>query len=153
MAPAQLLPAGRLDGVAIRTRPREPLVLLDRAEVSVAAGIAGDFRGASPRRQVTALFAADWAAALAMIEAEAPWTIRRANLLVSGLANPRAAGGVLRVGAARLIVTGETTPCSRMEAALPGLRRALTPLWRGGLTMSVLTAGEIAVGDEVVWEG
>jgi MOSC domain-containing protein YiiM len=70
---------------------------------------------------------------------------------VSGLANPQATGDVLAVGDVRLFITGETTPCSRMEQQLPGLRAALTPDWRGGLTANVIAGGEIAAGDETGW--
>ncbi len=81
----------------------------------------------------------------------AAWTIRRANLLVSGVANPRAAGGLLKVGPVLLKITGETQPCVRMDEQLPGLWKALEPDWLGGLTAMVREGGEIAVGHEVAW--
>lgn len=124
---------------------------VDRANVSVEAGVDGDWRGKQKQRQVTVLFAEDWAEAVGALDPGAPWTIRRATLLVSGVSNLKRAGDVLAVGPVRLLVTGETEPCKRMEEQLPGLWEALKPDWRGGVTAQVVGGGEIAVGDEVAW--
>ena len=48
-----------------------------------------------------------------------------------------------------LEVTQETKPCHLMEAAHPGLKRALTPEWRGGVCCRVLKGGKVRVGDRV----
>ncbi len=143
---------GRLDAIAIKAGPKQAMQLLERGSVSEGAGLAGDWRGKAPGRQITILFADDWTRAVAALDPAAPWTIRRANLLVSGLANPRGEGDVLRVGGVKLKITGETHPCSRMEQQLPGLRKALEPDWLGGLTAVVVNGGDIAVGDEVGWD-
>ncbi len=142
---------GKLIAIAMKSAPRQPMKLLDRAGISVESGVAGDFRGQSPGRQVTIVFVEDWTRAVASLDPSAPWTIRRANLLVGGIVNPRAEGGLLAIGPVRLEITGETHPCNRMEQQLPGLRAALTPDWLGGLTANVIEGGEIAVGDEATW--
>lgn len=142
---------GRLDAIAAKSGPKQAMRLLDRGEISREAGLAGDWRGVAEGRQLTVVFAEDWMRAVAGLDPAAPWTLRRANLLVSGLANPRAAGGRLAIGAVKLLITGETHPCSRMDQQLPGLRQALEPDWLGGLTAVVVEAGAIAVGDSVSW--
>jgi MOSC domain-containing protein YiiM len=142
---------GRLQSIAVKAGPRQPVQELKRASVSIDAGMAGDWRGKAVGRQITILFSEDWAKAVTDLDPSALWTVRRANLLVSGLANPKAAGGVLAIGRISLFITGETTPCSRMEQQLPGLRAALTPDWRGGLTANVIEGGEIGVGDVARW--
>jgi hypothetical protein len=110
---------GRLIGIAYRDVRRAPMQTTDRGLITSAAGLAGDFKGAKyPRRQITVLALEAWQAALAEIaQSSLPWTARRANLLVEGVELPRAAGGVLRIGAVQLEVTGQTYPCSRMEEA------------------------------------
>ncbi len=123
----------------------------DRAIVSVDEGVSGDWRGTQKTRQVTVLFAEDWARAVAGLDPATPWTVRRATLLVSGLVNPQRAGGVLAIGDVRLLVTGETQPCKRMDEQLPGLWDAMRPDWRGGVTAQVIAGGEIAVGDVAAW--
>jgi MOSC domain-containing protein YiiM len=142
---------GRLEAIATKAAKREPIVQADRANVSIATGVEGDFRGRQKARQVTVLFAEDWAAAVAGLDPAAPWTVRRATLLVAGVRNPQRVGDVLAVGDVRLVVTGETQPCVRMDEQMPGLRDALRPDWRGGVTARVIAGGEISVGDLARW--
>ena len=125
--------------------------VLRSAAISTETGVAGDFRGKPGRRQVTILFEHDWQAAIANLDPQTPWTVRRANLLVAGIDNPKAPGGILAIGAARFLITGETDPCIRMDEQLPGLQEQLTPDWRGGLTARVLTGGDIKAGDKAEW--
>ena len=46
-------------------------------------------------------------------------------------------------------MTYPTTPCARMDEAQAGLREALYPEWRGGVTCKVLEGGRVSVGDDV----
>ena len=146
---------GTLAGIARHARPKAPMEVLDHAHVTIDSGIAGDFRGAVKpggrgRRQVTLMERRDWDAAMADLDRDIPWQERRVNLLVDGLDLPQAPGAELRIGADVLVrVTGECDPCSRMETIAPGLKAALTPDWRGGVTATVISGGEIAVGDEI----
>jgi len=146
---------GRLAGIARHARPKAPMELLDRAEVTIDAGVVGDFRGAVKpggrgRRQITLMERRDWDAAMADLGRDIPWQERRANLLVDQVDLPQSPGAQLRIGNDVLIrVTGECDPCSRMETIAPGLKAALTPDWRGGVTAKVINGGEIAVGDEI----
>ena len=71
--------------------------------------------------------------------------------MVSGVHNPQRAGNVLAIGDVRLLVTGETQPCFRMDEQLPGLWDALRPNWRGGVTARVIAVGDVAVGDTARW--
>ena len=145
---------GVLAGIARHAAPKAPMETLDRTEVSVEGGIAGDFRGGRRggpyKRQVTLIERGDWQAAIAEVGASVPWQERRANLLVDGLDLPQAGGTRLRIGADVVLeVTVETEPCERMNALAPGLREALTPGWRGGVCAFVVTGGAIAVGDPI----
>lgn len=138
---------GRLIGIAWKGIPRQPMLEAEVVAITPEAGLAGDFRGAPGERQVTILFAEDWAAACAELGETRAWTIRRANLLVDGLTNPRAAGGALSIGDVELAITGETKPCANMDRQWPGLTAVLAPDWRGGLTARVLRGGEVRLGD------
>lgn len=143
---------GQLAGIARRERTRAPMQVLDRAEISAATGVALDFRGKPGQRQVTLLSAAAWSEACGEIGASLPWTTRRANLLIEAIDLPNTLGAVLRIGAVRLLVTGEVDPCSRMDEQYPGLTEALKPDWRGGVSCAVLSGGVVSVGDSVVLE-
>ncbi len=149
---------GRLLGIARKARPRGVVETIDHAAVGITTGIAGDFRGAIKpggrgRRQVTAMLLADWRAAMADLgDPPLAWSDRRVNLLLDAIDLPRDKGARLRVGSALFEITGECDPCSRMEEVAPGLKAALTPGWRGGRLLRVVSAGEIAVGDAVALE-
>lgn len=154
----EIAPHGRLAAIARRGAPRAPMEDIPQGRITREAGLEGDHKGAKfPRRQITLLSAEDWAAAVAALTDLAgpvplPWTVRRANLLVEGVALPRGAGSLIRVGCVLLEVTAQTSPCRRMEQAHPGLLKALAPDWRGGVTTRVLEAGAIRSGDVVVIE-
>ena len=146
--------SGRLIGIAWRPERRAPMQTADSIDISLEAGVVGDHKGAKfKRRAVTILAREDWEAALADLGGEVgalDWTARRANLLIEGVRLPRAIGATLRVGPVLLEVTYPTTPCARMDEARAGLRKALHPAWRGGVTCKVLEGGRVTVGDDVI---
>ncbi len=139
----------RLIGIVRAAAHQAPLETLERAAVTVEAGIEGDCRGAKPGHQISILFREAWADACREAGAELPWTTRRANLLVEGLDWPREAGRRISIGDVVLEVTQETKPCALMEAAFRGLRAAMRPDWRGGVLCKVVRGGEIELGDVV----
>jgi len=139
----------QLAGIARRATTRAPMEELQSATISVEAGVANDFRGRAKQRQVTVLSADVWRDVCAALDADLPWTTRRANLLVEGLSLPQHAGDTLEIGEVTLRIERETDPCSRMEEQQPGLKNALSPDWRGGVCCTVIRGGSIAIGDPV----
>ncbi len=150
--------SGRLAGIARHDRPRGPIETVSEVDVTVREGVHGDYRGAMKpdghrKRQISLIAAEDWAAALADLDLEPgaiPWSERRVNLLVEGIALPRREGARIHVGDTLVIEAArECDPCSRMEEIHPGLKAALTPDWRGGVLGRVLVEGTIRVGDTI----
>jgi MOSC domain-containing protein YiiM len=125
----------------------------DRIAATLVAGrgLAGNAnQGGS--RQVTIVSRERWETLTSALGASIDPKARRANLLVSDIDFERMRGRVLRVGACRLRINGETRPCEVMEAAHPGLQEAMSPQWGGGAYAEVVDGGEIKVGDRVEWE-
>ena len=104
------------------------------------------------RRQVTLLSEARWTELMREVGASLRPEARRANLLISAIDFENSRGRILRVGACRLQIGGETRPCEQMEAAAAGLQEAMRERWGGGAFAQVLEGGPIAVGDKVSWE-
>ena len=140
---------GRLLGIAIRNAPRAPMETLQSVQITQQDGVDGDCRGKYGPRQITVLSQEAWGEACTQVETELAWTTRRANLLISGIELEHTTRKILQIGKVRLAITGETDPCERMDMQHLGLRKALTPAWRGGVTCFVMAEGQIQVGDEV----
>jgi MOSC domain-containing protein YiiM len=146
---------GRIAGIARHAISRGPIETLERVEISVERGVAGNRHGAvAPggrgRRQVSLIEAQDWAAAMAEVGAELPWWERRANLLVEDFDLPHGGAVKVRIGEQVVLsILAEIDPCERMEELAPGLFDALKPDWRGGAGGKVISGGIVAVGDAI----
>jgi MOSC domain-containing protein YiiM len=123
---------------------------VSRAQAVAGQGIVGN-ADQGGRRQVTIIEQAVWDRLREEVDARIEPVMRRANVLVSGVALRETRGRVLQLGHVRVRVLGETRPCEQMDAAIAGLRRALEPEWRGGVFGELLDDGEISVGDVARW--
>ena len=135
-------------GIALKHRKRGEIYKLNSAEISTDYGVQNDFRGKPGDRQVTLLSSASWQSACMEVGQSLDWTARRANLLIEGLDLQNTTGCKVRIGSAELVITGETDPCARMDETYSGLRKALTPEWRGGVTCKVIKSGVVKLGDQ-----
>jgi len=141
---------GHLDAIWLKRAHRGVMDARASVELIAGQGIAGNAdRG---RRQVTLLEREVWDDLMRELGADAGPETRRANFLVSDIDLRDSRGRILRVGAARLRIAGEVKPCERMEEAVPGLRAAMYPQWRGGAFAQVLVGGAVRVGDEIAWD-
>ncbi|MDY7095642.1 MAG: MOSC domain-containing protein [Acidobacteriota bacterium] len=143
---------GRLQRIWLKRVRRGPMDLQDRATLIAGEGLEGDASRGRSRRQVTLIEEELWQEIARELGPQVDPVMRRANLLVSGVSLAESRHRILHIGTCRLQIHGETRPCRLMEETLPGLQAALDPDWRGGAFATVLTGGEIEVGDEVRWE-
>ena len=120
---------------------------VDAAELVAGHGIVGN-ADQGGRRQVTIIDESAWRAACAGVGVDVPPSRRRANVMTRGIDLERTRGRTLRLGDCTIRISGEVTPCERMEEAQPGLRAALRPHWRGGVFGEILEGGTIRVGDD-----
>jgi MOSC domain-containing protein YiiM len=133
---------GRLEAIWLKRMRRGPMDAVERVVLQAQQGLVGN-TDQGGRRQVTLLEQEVWQALMAQVGSTLPPSIRRANLLLSGI----------RLIKSRQRILGETKPCERLEEACPGLQKAMYADWAGGAFGEVLDEGEIAVGDIVRWLG
>jgi MOSC domain-containing protein YiiM len=143
---------GRLEAIWVKRARRGVMDAVAEATLLVGHGVAGSPRHGS-RRQVTVIEREAWEDVMTEMGAELDPSARRANLMVSGVSLRESRGGLLIVGGCAIEIRGETRPCERMDEALPGLREALGPDWRGGVFGGVVVGGPVRVGDPVELRG
>lgn len=158
-AVADSVGVGVIAGFARHAYAKAPMEVIERAEITPAGGIAGDFRGIRKpgglgKRQVTLMERTDWDAAMAELDRDLPWWERRCNVAVDGFDLPHVPGTLIRLGRDVVLeMTRFTDPCERMEALVPGLFAALLPDWRAGICARVIQGGTVVVGDLIRLEG
>jgi MOSC domain-containing protein YiiM len=142
---------GRVEAIWKKRAHRGVMDPLREALFIEGEGVEGS-AGRSRRRQVTIIEKERWDAFMRALGGDIDPASRRANLMVSGIDLENTRGRVLRIGGARIEIGGETTPCERMEEALPGLQDAMRAKWGGGAFGQVITTGLVSIGDSVEWE-
>ncbi|MDU0354435.1 molybdenum cofactor biosysynthesis protein [Paraglaciecola aquimarina] len=106
----------RLLDIAYRPHSRATIQTKPSTMVSKVAGVDGDFRGKPSKRQVTVLSQEQWQQACDELQVELPWTLRRANLLITGINfDGSYVGKQIKIGQLLLLITRETDPCPRMD--------------------------------------
>ena len=141
---------GRLESIWVKRARRGPMDEAVRVELQAGLGIVGN-ADQGGWRQVTLLATATGDEVVEAMAIPLDASLRRANLLVSGVRLAHTRGVVLRIGECRLRIRGETRPCALMDEAAPGLQAALAPGWRGGVFAQALDDGAITVGDPIEW--
>jgi len=140
---------GNVIGIARREKLRAEMETIDSVYVDEKTGLSGDIRGTALKRQVTLLSAKAWSEVCHELEADLPWTTRRANILIENIDFHQDTDYKIQIGEVLLLVTRQTDPCSRMDEQYSGLTNALMSDWRGGVCCSVVKGGNISLGDEV----
>lgn len=143
--------SGRVQAIWIKRSVRG---VMDAAmEVSLVAGkgIETDASFGRAHRQVTVIEKEVFDRIRSSLPSAEP-SMRRANVMVSGVRLADSRNRVLRLGGVRILLGGETRPCERMDEQCPGLREALSTGWGGGAHGVVLDDGLIRVGDAATLE-
>ena len=141
----------RVEQIWIKRMKGGPMDPAERAKLKAGRGIVGNANQGG-KRQVTIVSNKHWSDVTAPLGKTPDPRLRRANLLVSDIDFADARGKVLKIGAVRIRIWGETRPCEQMEAVAPGLEEAMKVPWGGGAFGEILDDGEIAVGDSVAFE-
>ena len=139
---------GKLEAIWIKRAHWGTMDAATEAVLVAGRGLRGNANQGG-RRQVTIIEKEVWERLMTELGASLDPAVRRANLMISGVSLANARGRILRIGACRVHLLGETKPCERMEEAQAGLRAAMYANWGGGAFGAVLDDGEIRVGDEV----
>ena len=144
-------PPARIEAIWIKRAKRGPMDPVTSALLETGRGLAGNANRGG-RRQVTIISRERWSAICETLGVALDPSLRRANLMISGIDLERSRGRILAIGAARVRINGETRPCWQMDEAHAGLQAAMDPHWGGGAFGEIVDEGKIHVGDAVAWE-
>ena len=138
---------GKVEGLWIKRAHRGPMDMAEAVTMVEGQGIETDANLGRSKRQGTVIEKEVFDRIREALPDVEPH-MRRANVMVSGLRLEGTRGRLLTLGGVRIRIHGETRPCERMDAQVPGLTAALDPRWNGGVYGVVLDDGEVRVGDE-----
>ena len=138
---------GRLEAIWIKRMKLGPMDPAGAATLVADRGIVGNANQGG-KRQVT-IIEQEVFDRIRRTLPDAEPSMRRANLMVTGIRLAHTRGHTLTVGGLRILLQGETRPCYRMDQQCPGLTSALDSDWAGGAYGVVLDSGEVRVGDPV----
>jgi MOSC domain-containing protein YiiM len=123
---------GKVVEIATRIEPRAPMLVYAATKVSFDHSIGDDSRGLiKGDGQVTVMTKESWSAVCSELDRKIHWTTRRANIMIEGIDLKESTGLILKISRFYLEITGELVPCQRMDDQFAGLKKALTPDWRG----------------------
>tara|TARA_R110002072_G_scaffold302615_2_gene486858 strand:- start:1115 stop:1648 length:534 start_codon:yes stop_codon:yes gene_type:complete len=144
--------SGRVEWIGLCTARRGVVEIVSEVNVEVGTGLVGDHHATSGKseRQVTMIQQEHLVVVAALLNRDEirPEEVRR-NLAISGINLIALKNQTFRIGDAILEGTGPCAPCSRMAEVL-GTGGYNAMRGHGGITVRVLQAGTIRVGDEVV---
>ena len=138
--------AGKVEAIWVKRSAGGVMDPADEVDMVAGKGIERDASYGRSRRQVTLIEKEVFDRVRATLPA-ADASMRRANIMLSGVRLAESRRRVLRVGGVRILIHGETRPCERMDEQCEGLRAALSPGWGGGAYGVVLDDGLVRVGD------
>lgn len=141
---------GKVIGIAGKEKTGPDMVVYASAKASIEKGIGDDIRGAAQGdRQVSIMALESWNEVCTELDRKLHWTKREVNILVEGVDLVDSVGDILKIGEFYIEITGELKPGNKMDKVFVGLKDALSPNWRGGVTGKVLNDGMIHEGDKV----
>ena len=141
---------GVLEAIWIKRMRGGGMNFVESAMLEMGMGLIGNANQGG-RRQITIIEQEVWEQLMGEVQMTLPPSVRRANLLISGLSLKKSRKRILLIGCCRIRILGETKPCERMEEICEGLQKAMRQSWTGGAFGEVLDNGEILVGDLVSW--
>jgi MOSC domain-containing protein YiiM len=139
--------SGKVEALWIKRAHRGVMDGAESVTLVEGKGIGTDANFGRSKRQVTVIEKEVFDRIRSDLPEVEPY-MRRANIMVSGIRLENTRNQVLHLGDVRIRLIGETRPCERMDAQVPGLTAALDPHWNGGAYGVVLDDGEVSVGDE-----
>ena len=144
---------GKVVGIATCDKKGAEMVVNASAKITIENGVGDDYRGAnadSRDTQVSIMTEESWSLACQELNTKLHWTMRKANIIISGINLENSTGSLLKIGNFFLEITGKLPVGDGMEKQYAGLKKALTPNWRSGVTAKVLKDGVVNENDEVL---
>ncbi len=141
---------GKIEWIGLRPKKKADLRSVDSAQITVAAGLEGDHNvNPGGKRMVTLIQQEHLDMVSRVMGRDVTPDMTRRNIVVSGINLLALQDADIKLGDDVILRgTGFCVPCSRMEENLgDGGYNAMRG--HGGITTTVVSGGEIKVGDEI----